>query len=124
MTNATVTHRTTLGAVLSIVTGKLVCPLSELYELQDFLVGRPLMTHERTTGWDRQTAALLEQFPRLAEVEAPDFSVYDSVDVEAACRTWVGSVAAHIGWTEADVREVTGCEVDPGEALAKILERR
>lgn len=112
------TQRASLGAVLSIVTGTLVCPLDELYELQDFLVGRPLMTHERTTGWERQTGALLQQFPRLAEVEAPDFS--GCTDKRVACLAWVDQVAAHVGWSEADVVEAEGCEVDPAEALEKI----
>lgn len=115
------THRASLGAILSITTGRLVAPLDEMYALQDFIVGRSLMTHERTIGWGRQRDALLKQFPRLAEAEAPDFSVVPRDEVEAACRAWVASVAEHIGWTEADVTAVEGCEVDPGEAFDKVL---
>lgn len=121
MSTAT-THRASLGAILSIITGKLVCPLDELYALQDFLVRRPLMTHERAEGWESQTEALLRQFPRLAEVEAPDFSIVPRSDVEVACRAWVADVAAHVGWTEADVAEVEGCEVDPAVPLNKIMD--
>ena len=117
--STTTTHKTTLGAVLALVTGTLVCPLDEMYELQDFLVGRPLMTHERTVGWDRQRDALLKQFPRLAECEAPDFST--ATDVRAACLAWVAEVAAHVGWTTATVQAVDGCEVDPGAAWDRMF---
>lgn len=121
MTNATATHRASLGAILSITTGRLVSSLDDLYALQDFLVGRSLMTHERIVGWELQTSALLDQFPRLAEAEAPDFSVIPRGEVESACRAWVDSVADHIGWSEADVLAVDGCEVEPEEAFAKIF---
>lgn len=117
MSETTTPHRATLGAILSITTGKLVAPLDELYALQDFIVGRSLMTHERPIGWDKQTAALLEQFPQLAEAEAPDFSVVPRDQIEQACRTWVASVAEHVGWSEADVQPVTGCEVSVAEGF-------
>jgi hypothetical protein len=106
-----------IGAILAAVTGKLVCPLDDLYDLQDFLAGRSLMTHERTVAFERQGGALLAQFPRLAEVEAPDFSVFPRDQVEAQCLAWVDSVAAHVGWTEAEVTFVEGCEVDPADAF-------
>lgn len=121
MSHSTASHTAPLGAILALITGKLVAPLDDLYDLQDFIVGRALMTHERTTGWDRQCAALLEQFPQLAEAVAPDFSDVAPADREAACRAWVDSVAEHIGWSSAEVKRTPGCEVDPGEALDRIL---
>lgn len=117
----TITHRASLGAILSVKTGVLLCPLDEFYALQDFLVGRPLMTHERIVGNDRQEAALLAQFPQLAEAEPPDFSAVPRDQVEGRVRAWVDSVAAHVGWTEADVQAVDSCEVDAGEALENML---
>lgn len=119
----TQTHRSTLGAILSVKTGVLLCPLDEFYALQDFLVGRNLMTHERIVGHDRQVAALLEQFPQLAECEPPDFTNLPQERVEDYVRAWVGTVADHVGWTEADVQPVTGCEVDAGEALENMLSK-
>lgn len=121
MTETTATHRASLGAILSVLTGVLVCPLDEMYDLQNFLVGRDLMTHERIVGNDRQEAALLAQFPRLAEATPPDFSAIPRADVEDACRAWVDSVAEHIGWTEANVQAVSGCEVDMAEAFENML---
>lgn len=115
------THTATLGAILSVTTGVLVAPLDETFALQDFLVGRSLMTHERVLKADEQTQALLEQFPRLAEATAPDFSAVPRDRVEQACRDWVASVAEHVGWTEAEVRPVTGCEVSVGEGLDYLL---
>lgn len=119
----TTTHRASLGAILSVKTGVLLCPLDEFYALQDFLVGRNLMTHERIVGHDRQVDALLEQFPQLAEADAPDFSAVPRADVEAAVGAWVAGVAEHVGWTEADVHSVTGCEVDVAEALENMLDK-
>lgn len=114
-------HRASLGAILSVKTGVIVCPLDEMYALQDFLVGRPLMTHERIIGNDLQTAALVEQFPRLAEADAPDFSEVPRDRVEAACNAWVAEVAEHVGWTEAEVHAVNGCEVGVAEAFENML---
>lgn len=115
------TYRATLGAILTLTTGKMLAPLDEWYGLQDFLAGRSLMTHERTTNVGAQVAVLLAQFPRLAEVEPPDFAADDSGSKEPAVRTWVSAVAEHVGWSEADVVWVPGCEVDPGEAFKRIF---
>lgn len=123
MTDQPTTHRASLGAILSVKTGVLLCPLDDFYALQDFLVGRPLMTHERIVGHDRQVAALLEQFPQLAESEAPDFTAVPKDQVEQAVGAWVAGVAEHVGWTEADIQAVTGCEVDAGEAFEDMLSK-
>ena len=101
---------TTLGAVLSITTGKLVAPLDEVYELQDFLVGRPLMTHERFQDAEPQIDYLLRLFPRLAEAEPPLTWERVNGSAEVHCRRWVAQVAAHIGWTTAVVPESDGRE--------------
>lgn len=115
MSNRDTEYHATLGAILTAITGRLVCPLDELYGLQDFLAGRPLMTHERPAAFQRQADALVRQFPRLAEVEAPDFSEYLAEDREPACRGWVAKVASYIGFTSAPVKLAPDCEVDPGE---------
>lgn len=36
----------TMGAVLSVTTGRLMCPIGEVYEIVGFLVDRPVFTHE------------------------------------------------------------------------------
>jgi hypothetical protein len=117
MAEQTTPYRATLGAILTITTGTMVSPLKEFYGLQDFLVGRSLLTHERTTGWDRQKDALLQQFPDLVGVSAPEFLTDATGSKEASARAWVDSVAAELGWSEADVQPVDGCEVDPGDAF-------
>lgn len=113
------THTASLGAVLSMTTGTLVASVDETFALQDFLVGRPLMTHERIIGADEQTAALLLQFPRLAEAEAPDFSLIPPDQRESACRQWVAKVAAHVGFDTCEVHAVDGLDVDPGDAFVR-----
>lgn len=58
--------RFTLGAVLSVTTGKLLCPFDELHEFLDYLTGQNLFTH---------------QLPRAADSGAPYiFSIYPEVE--------------------------------------------
>lgn len=99
--SAAVTYEASLGAILSNITGVLVCDLGEMYDLQDFMAGYSAMTHERPRLSEQQSPRLLAQFPRLAEVAAPSFA--HATDKRAACIAWVASVAAHIGWDRAEV---------------------
>lgn len=58
--------RFTLGVVLSVTTGKLLCPFDELHEFLDYLTGQSLFTH---------------QLPRAADSARPYiFSIYPDVE--------------------------------------------
>lgn len=92
---------TTLGAVLTHTTGRMLAPLEEFYDLQDFVVGSHLLTHERTYRENDITARLLIQFPELAEAHPPE-----GLDSWAKCHAWVISVAEHIGWSTTTVNGV------------------
>jgi hypothetical protein len=121
MTDQT-TRRASVGAILSITTGVLLADLDDVFGLQDFLAGRALMTHERTIRGDEQTAILLRQFPRLAEVTVPPFVADENGSRERSVRSWVASVEKYLGWSAADVRWESGGEVDMGEALEHVLD--
>lgn len=87
---------TTLGAVLTHTTGVLLDEMDEVWILQDAIVGRPLMTHERTDMFAPNATLtrdfLLRQFPLLAEAQPPKLSGKDE------CLAWVASVSAHTGY--------------------------
>jgi len=99
------THTASLAAVLSNVHDVLVCTLDEAYALQDFLVGRPLMTHERVSEEADQgsVATILAVLPELAEAAPPGggWSFPDDMPVEqrkAICEAWVAEVAEYVGY--------------------------
>lgn len=87
----TTTHKTTLAAVLTHTTGIMVADLDDAWPLQDFIVGRPLWTHERGSANDI-SATLLAQFPRLAEAQPP------KITTKAEADAWVADVSAHAGY--------------------------
>ena len=87
------TMTTTLGAVLSHTTGILLADIDEVFPLQDFVIGRPLWTHERGTSYSENNIAapLLAQFPALAEAHPP------KITTRAEAEAWVASVSEHTG---------------------------
>lgn len=88
----------TLAGVLGNTTGILLSDLSEMYDVQDFLVGRSLMTHERIDPENDVTTLLLAQFPLLAEAQPPPLKRATVEATQAACTAWVWDVAAHTGY--------------------------
>jgi len=88
----------TLAGVLGNTTGVLLSNLDEMHAVQDFIVGRPLMTHERIDGIYDVTPVLLAQFPRLAEAEPPSLKRNTLAETMAACTVWVESVSRHSGY--------------------------
>lgn len=101
LTAAWGTHTAPLGAILTHTTGRLVSDLYEAYDVQDFIVGRPMLTHERIAPDAEVTARLLAMLPELAEAQPPDWSFTDADTNEqrmAVIQSWVDQVAAHVGY--------------------------
>ena len=88
----------TLAGVLGNTTGVLLSDLDEMYDVQDFIVGRSLMTHERIDAIYDVTDVLVRQFPRLAEASPPPLKRATVEETQAACTAWVESVSAHTGY--------------------------
>lgn len=104
------TYTTSLGAILTMTTGIMLTEVDDAFALQDFVVGRPLMTHERidrpkfqgitlseATNATDTTEALLRQFPALAEAVPPLITGDTRDEKMAACMAWVEQVSAHTG---------------------------
>lgn len=95
------TYETTLGAVLTFTTGILLADLDDAWPLQDFILGYPLLTHERTDMFAPNATAteraLLRQFPQLAEAHPPAIVGETYEQKKAACEAWVRSVSEHTG---------------------------
>lgn len=76
-----------LGAALTLVGGKLLCPMADVYELANFVLGYPVWTHEfaddATT--DKMRAAVLAQHPVLSDV---DTSIVSRENVYECLATW------------------------------------
>lgn len=73
----------TLGAVLTVTTGKLLCPIDELYQILNHMTGDNLMTHQLIRAGDVCKGPLLAQFPQLAGIEVP------KLQGEDAYRAWL-----------------------------------
>lgn len=59
----------TLGAVLSVTTGKLLCDIGEVYQILSWMTGRDIFTHEIPSANDQCQPALIEAFPELAAID-------------------------------------------------------
>jgi hypothetical protein len=58
-----------LGAVLSITTGVLLCPIDGVYRILNFMTGDSIYTHQIPRVSQECRPHLLRQFPALAEVD-------------------------------------------------------
>lgn len=59
-----------LGEVLSITTGRLLCPIGKVYEILNFLTGDSLFTHQLPRAMHECQPSILAAHPRLREVDA------------------------------------------------------
>ena len=59
-----------LGTILTIVTGRLLCPMGEVYGILNFLTGDNLFTHQLPRAGRICRSYVLEQLPQLAGVDA------------------------------------------------------
>lgn len=64
------TESFSLGAVLSITTGVLLCPMDDVYRILNFMTGDSLFTHQIPRASRECAPYLLNQFPALANVDA------------------------------------------------------
>jgi len=58
-----------LGAVLSVTTGILLCPIGDVYEILNFLTGDNLFTHQLLRAEESCKPHILQQHPGLKEVD-------------------------------------------------------
>ena len=65
----------TLGEVMSVVTGRLLCDLDRLYAILSHMTGRSLSTIEIPDATDKCAAVLLRDFPVLADERVRTFAV-------------------------------------------------
>jgi len=131
-TSGSETIMASLGAILSLTTGRMLGLMDEVWSLQNFLAGRELMTHERTLAFEAHQKFLLKQHPELAEAFPDDDLVTGTMSWEERQRRveeWVRSVARHVGWDIAEVqippggRDEHSLGVDPGAGWANVLQK-
>lgn len=58
-----------LGAILSVTDGHLLCPMGDVYEIVNYLTGDSITTIGLLAVHEPCKAALLEQHPHLADVD-------------------------------------------------------
>lgn len=84
------TRHFTLGAVLSMTTGVLLCDLGDLYALASFMLGRDVYTHELPAAFREGAPALLAQHPQLDDVDTTGLS-------GETWRPWLSEQVARFG---------------------------
>lgn len=78
-----------LGAILSVTTGKVIAEVGDIHELLDHMTGDALMTHQLPRAMDECEGPLREQFPSLP-TDVPPIETWDDV------ATWLAPlIAAH-----------------------------
>lgn len=78
---ATTTHP--LAAVLTVITGRLLCPIDEVYQLLNAMTGDNLFTHQLVRAVNECGGPLAEQFPHLTAITVPD------TDSDSMVRAWI-----------------------------------
>jgi hypothetical protein len=73
-----------LAAVLTVITGRLLCPIDEVYQLLNAMTGDNLFTHQLVRAAKECEGPLLEQFPHLAETAVPD-----DLEGDDRVRAWI-----------------------------------
>lgn len=66
-----VTSTHSLGAILSVTTGRLLAPMSEVHALLDRMTGDVLYTHQLPRAAGECAPELLRQHPHLDGIEVP-----------------------------------------------------
>jgi len=80
-----------LGAVLTVTTGRLLCDIGDLYKILDYMTGDTLFTHQLPRASEECQEPLLEQHPHLRGVEVPRLEGWE------AYAAWLKGQAAVLG---------------------------
>lgn len=87
MSDMSDTKTFSLGAVLSVTTGRLLADIGECYEILGWMTGESLFTHQLPRAGEECLGPLLEQHPDLRCVVVPEFDTPDEY------MTWLHDVA-------------------------------
>lgn len=74
-----------LGTVLTVTTGRLFCPIGDLYEILNHMTGDNLFTHQLPRASEAAKPVLLAAYPRLASIDVPE----DFGGSEDAVKAWL-----------------------------------
>jgi hypothetical protein len=93
-----------VGVILSLTTGRLLCPFDELHKFIEHVAGHPVWTHEMAERGlsTRLSHQVFNQHPALLNV-AEFTPPADKDNVGAYCKTYVAKEIARLGVVELDV---------------------
>ena len=60
----------TLGEILTVTTGVLLCPIDRCYAILNYMLADNLMTHQLPRASRQATPDILRQHPQLADIDA------------------------------------------------------
>lgn len=108
-----------LGAVLTVTTGRLLCPIDELYQILDHMTGDQLFTHQLPRAGEECKEPLLQQHPHLRDVVVPP------INSEEDCLEWLTQQSRYFG-AELEVAPLNPDDhtsIDPLTELAQMTSK-
>lgn len=104
-----------LGAVLTVTTGRLLCDIGELYQIIDYMTDTPHFTHQLPRAADACKPYILQQHPFLMALHPP-------ADAEAEeILSWFREVEDAHGDT-LEVQPMPAGEYQPRNMLTELME--
>lgn len=115
MSKSTETKTFTLGQVLTITHGRMLCPVGDIYNILNWMTGESLMTHQLPRASRESEDFLRQQFPELDTIDVESATITN----EAEGRALLESLAPQYG-THRDVLPLAAEDhtvIDPLEEL-------
>lgn len=105
-----------LADVLAITTGRLVCPIDNVYAILNHITGDSIFTHVIGRAIQFAAPAIVAEHPELGKDPlAGDLAELTAAldgcqkeDVMAICECWVDSIAKKVGYTSLALNHVPG----------------
>lgn len=111
------------SVIASAGTGKLMCPVADLWAFLDTMVGVPLMTHEYPQAFDAVAGPLMDAHPWLHGLGDAIGETPDDEDAESYWRGVAAALDATRG-TELPCTPVPGWSASPLGSLTTIMTER
>lgn len=120
-----------LADVLSVVTGRLLCPIDRVYTLLNFLIGADIYTHQIPTAMRQVFPALVRQYPFLTaapltaavgRLDGHLSSTGDTAERLQICKTWVAAQEVRYG-PHLLLQRIPGLSEDFSTPIADLIEK-
>lgn len=106
-----------ISVVMTGVSGRLLCPVSEFHQFVEFLLGHPVFTHEFPAYVETVREEILKYFPSLAEI---DTSIVTNENWRECLTAWENQYGSLFQFPNGQRQRA----MDPVESLVKLREQK